>query len=240
MEELIYFFRTVESKNSIEIYGIIHILIILLTLFVAFLIIRFNVNIKKIKEVILFLFIIYNITYYTWYLITAYSGLKDSLPIYICRICILIYTFNFLFKKKFFNGEILYLGFLGAIVGYIYPVMDKFSFPHFTYFTFLFAHTGLFIYSILIVKENKNIVSKTNMIKSMKMILIIDILSFIANYIIKGANYNVVSKAPFLNNIFDNLPIILYFLFASLLSILFIFIIHLLLLLIKKIIYIIK
>lgn len=240
MEKLNYFFRTVESKNSIEIYGMIHILIILLTLLVVFIIIKFNVNIKKMKRVILFLFIVYNITYYTWYIITAYSGLKDSLPIYICRICILIYTFNFLFKKQFLKGELLYLGFLGAIVGYVYPVMDKFSFPHFTYFTFLFAHTGLFIYSILIVKENKNIVNKINMIKSMKLILIIDIVSFITNYFIKGANYNVISKAPFLNNIFDNLPIIVYFLFASLLSILFIFIIHLILILIRKIICRIK
>lgn len=236
MNSILYFFRTTEPfELSVLPWDKIHCLIVLITIVLAYLILKIKTNGKLLKTLFSYIFVVYNITYYTWYALTSYSGLRESLPLYSCRVCILLLALNFILRKKFFEDILMELGFLGCIVAFVYPMMDTFSFPHFTYLTFFIGHISLLLYSLLILKEGKYLINSRLLKRTIIFNSFICLISYLVNISV-GANYNVMYKAPFFNAFFDKLPSLLYFVLAFLASNLVVVIMHYLLAVIDRII----
>ncbi len=233
MEEIKYFFRTTNDGLSFINFSGLHLFFIILIL-VAFILFAKKIkNIYKWKKIIGTFFLFYNVIFYSWYFITGYTGMKESLPLYFCRISIILYTINFLFDKKFFYKELLYIGFFGPISAFFYPTLDMFKFPHFTYFTFFIGHLFLLFATILVLKENSKIISIKNCLRAMIFALVVNIISYFVNIKYDG-NYNCINQSPLFPQLFANYPSYVYSITASILILIIIFIAHLILKIVKR------
>ena len=83
---------------------------------------------------------------YIWYVLVDFDG-GISLPLYHCRLAmfaLLLLPDRFSYKKYF-----AYMGLVGSVVSFAYPVLDTYAFPHLTHFSFIIGHAALFVNSLL-------------------------------------------------------------------------------------------
>ena len=144
----------------------------------------------------------------TMYLLSKYHVLTEGLPLYHCRVAIILMGIGLLFNKRICRKLGSMWGLIGAVFALIYPSgLDPFLFPHITQFSFFIGHLFLLwgsVYCIFIEcvkfdkKDFKIAIYFTN---------IYHISMFILNHII-GANYGFMRVSPI--GIGKNLPPIVY------------------------------
>lgn len=137
-----------------ELFSVTHIItIIVIVIINVFIILYFR---KKKEEklnkrfcYILAAFMLFNETAYTiWSILTGDWSLGYSLPLHLCDIA-MFFSVVMLISKKYFLYEITFFwGLGGSLQTLLTPDLYPYSFPHFIYFNFFFAH-GTIVTAVL-------------------------------------------------------------------------------------------
>lgn len=228
-----YFFRTTNGPISIETFGLAHLILVIIAVLLVIFTLKTKIKNRSMEKFLGYTLLVYNISFYAWYIITGYHLYSEGLPLYYCRIVSIIFTLNFVFGLNFLRPLAAYLGLFGSTTAFVYPLFDYFEFPHYTYFTFLVCHYCILMASFLMLKENPRIVNYVNATKTVLLLILINGLSYFVNEL-SGGNYNTMSQPPFMASLFENRPTYIYFIFANLFSFLCIAICHKIFNLVKK------
>ena len=191
-----YFFRNTSEYFNFKIFGWQHITILFIGILgIISIIKRIAVN-RKFERIVGIVLLLQQTILYTWYLLSGYNLLIEGLPLYHCRIAIILMGIGLLFNKSICRKLGSMWGLIGAIFALIYPSgLDPFVFPHITQFSFFLGHLVLLwgaVYCIFIEcikidkKDFKTVMYFTN---------IYHIVVFILNHMI-GANYGFMRVSP--------------------------------------------
>lgn len=216
MNGIKYFFRATPDTTGFQSFGIAHLILILVTILGTYLIYINKNNLKKdnrtynlIKKIIGFTLLTQQIILYLWYGITGYSSIKESLPLYNCRIAIICTALALLTNKKLFKNIAIYWGVYGGILSILVVEGDPFIFPHYTIVSFFVGHIFLLWGTVLILLVDRHELNK----KSLKSILLftnIYHLLLLIFDIITQSNYDYLVEAPILQDKFGSLPQMIY------------------------------
>lgn len=164
------------------------------------------------KPLIITLFLQVSILY-SWYAFSGYTGIRESLPLYNCRLAIICTCVALLFKNKLAQLIACYWGLAGGIIAVTLPSMDPFSWPHYTQVSFFVGHLALLVgvfYIIGIDKPKFNLRSlKTMLIFSTVYHSAVSVLDYALN-----TNYCYLKKFPFGDLPFVESDTVTYTLFA--------------------------
>ena len=191
-----YFFRNTSEYFNFKIFGWQHITILFIGILgIISIIKRIAVN-RKFERIVGIVLLSQQTILYTWYLLSGYNLLIEGLPLYHCRIAIILMGIGLLFNKSICRKLGSMWGLIGAIFALIYPSgLDPFVFPHITQFSFFIGHLFLLwgaVYCIFIEcikidkKDFKTVIYFTN---------IYHIVVFILNHMI-GSNYGFMRVSP--------------------------------------------
>lgn len=144
-----HFFSIKPPENpAFPFFSIIHLIPLLLIFSVFVLVCMKKDVLKESKNRRLFMItlgiimLIQQIFFYSWYMCSG-IGLKEALPLYMCRITalILIYTLFTDTKKLYFI--IYFWGLFGATVALLMPDTSGYLFPHIMFVQFFITHGGI-------------------------------------------------------------------------------------------------
>ncbi|GAA0181318.1 TIGR02206 family membrane protein [Clostridium sediminicola] len=205
--------------NDFELFGIIHISILL---FVAAIILFIYLKRDKIKklplrsiEIILGLIMITpRVLLYFWYG-TYESSLQEILPLYLCRITIMCTAFTLFTGKNNVRFVTYFWGMFGSILALIFVDTSGYGFPHIMFISFFVGH-GLLAISVFYMIFIREYLPSYDDFKKAKLWTIIYILvACVVNRLV-GGNYNYLERNPsvlnmpveFVNSIFYKLMIL--------------------------------
>lgn len=158
---------------------------------------------------------------YLWYISSGSFSVKESLPLYTCRIAIIISIFMLLNPKQWMVDIVYFWGFVGSFVALLSPDTSTFTFPHFMFLQYFIGHGLLIFTSIYMILIKKYNITLKSFIRVLKVTLMYVICIIPINYI-TGGNYAYLSGKPKTATILDILPpypyyipIILLFMAAS-------------------------
>ncbi|HFI0343461.1 TPA: TIGR02206 family membrane protein [Streptococcus suis] len=134
------------------------------------------------------------VSLYTWY-VWADFPLSESLPFYHCRLAILFLLFARKGKLKLYFS---YLGFIGSLVAFIYPVFDPFPFPHLTFFTFVVGHYALAVLSLSYILTEGHQFSLSRR-ERLSLTVMLHLVMLFVNWLTKG-NYGFLTRLPMVNS----------------------------------------
>ena len=216
-----YFYRTIPD-GAFSYMGLEHIIFSLCIIFILFLDKKYLVkNSRILEKVILFVLIFDVLNRYLFYVITGYNLVIEGLPIYHCRIVVLLIIYSILSKSQFFYSLIYYWSVLGALSCVIYPVPDNFQFPHILTLLFFTSHISIFLYA----KLKMDFVKRDDYKKVMVYTFLYNLFLYIVNQFL-NSNYGTLSEPPFLGELFSYIGNFGYFLFANIVYLLAIYIIY--------------
>ena len=217
-----YFFRNTSEYSNFKIFGSGHISILLVAILgVVSMIKRIGIS-RKFEKIVGIVLLSQQAILYTWYLLSGYKLLTEGLPLYHCRIAILLTGIGLLFNKSICKKLGSMWGLIGAVFALVYPSgLDPFIFPHITQFSFFIGHLFLLwgsVYCIFVecIKLNKKDLKTTIYFTN-----IYHTSVFILNHMI-GANYGFMRISPI--GIGNNLhPVVYGLIVTALFNILIIF-----------------
>ena len=217
-----YFFRNTSEYSNFKIFGSGHISILLVAILgVVSMIKRIGIS-RKFEKIVGIVLLSQQAILYTWYLLSGYKLLTEGLPLYHCRIAILLTGIGLLFNKGLCRKLGSIWGLIGAVFALVYPSgLDPFIFPHITQFSFFIGHLFLLwgsVYCIFVecIKLNKKDLKTTIYFTN-----IYHISVFILNHMI-GANYGFMRISPI--GIGNNLhPVVYGLIVTALFNVLIIF-----------------
>jgi len=202
---LISFFSA-RSKTFFRMFSLTHIFTLIFIVLVILMFLLFIKNkderIKKHFRIILGSFAIFiQISYMFWLILNNNFTIKESLPINICSVSLILVFFLFVTENKYLFNLLYFWGLIGSLYALFFPNILQ-NFPHFRFLEFFSAH-GLIILSVfyfLFIK--KYIVSFKDMIISYLITIGYLFFVFIINLILKS-NYLYLMKKPHFNSFFD-------------------------------------
>lgn len=83
--------------------------------------------------------IIFEITYHIWMVVNGSWNLKNSIPLELCNISLILCVFLLLTRKKIIFEILFFTALLGATQAIFTPALN-YDFPHFRFFHFFYAH----------------------------------------------------------------------------------------------------
>ena len=132
---------------------------------------------------------------YIWYG-AKMIPISNSLPFYHCRLA--MFALLLLPDKTKLKQYFALMGVSGAIFAIGYPIMDAYTFPHITAFSFLIGHYALLVGSIIYLMRYY----KSNFLSWKAIILytfVLNLFLVIINYL-TGGNYGILRYTPFITN----------------------------------------
>lgn len=132
---------------------------------------------------------------YIWYG-AEMIPISNSLPFYHCRLA--MFALLLLPDKTKLKQYFALMGVSGAIFAIGYPIMDAYTFPHITAFSFLIGHYALLVGSIIYLMRYY----KSNFLSWKAIILytfVLNLFLVIINYL-TGGNYGILRYTPFITN----------------------------------------
>lgn len=132
---------------------------------------------------------------YIWYG-AKMIPISNSLPFYHCRLA--MFALLLLPDKTKLKQYFAFMGVSGAIFAIGYPIMDAYTFPHITAFSFLIGHYALLVGSIIYLMRYY----KSNFLSWKAIILytfVLNLFLVIINYL-TGGNYGILRYTPFITN----------------------------------------
>lgn len=213
LDFIYYFFRANPDGYDIKKYGITHIKLIIIAFLGAILIYFFRKELKYKFKFILKIFVIFlfiqQFLLYSWYLLSGSFSWKMSLPLYDCRVAIICLIYGVFAKKDRFKRIGIYLGFIGSIVALITPDLDRFAYPHFTWYSFFVGHIMLLWVSCYIffveeieisIKKYKEVFIFTN---------ILHLIILVINKFVRS-NYAFLTEPPIFKDVACSIPRAMY------------------------------
>ena len=192
------FFTVNNIYNPIRLFGIEHLSMLFLSLFLQFIVLRFIKNGNKwLCKTLSILVIIEEIIRCCWFYKSGLSNIiARGLPLWHCSVAMI-----FLIISSFNNNEKLlklgsYWGFIGALCALIYPgslLEYNYSFPHMVHLSHFSSHLYLLLVSTYNIFIRKIGMNKTDYKFALKSIIIFNTIMCIFNNMM-GTNYAFVSK----------------------------------------------
>lgn len=195
MDNIGYFFRGVPDSVSFIQFGLEHILVLLLSILISYIIIKINKENRRLEVFIGTVLLIQQATLYAWYIYNNYNILKQGLPLYHCRIAILFLSIGLILNKEKLVKIGGYWGILGGIFALAVPGPDPFVFPHITIASYFIGHLFLLWGSIYVLSVKKIGMSKNDFKTLLKFTNIYCISMYVFNYIV-GSNYGYMNTSP--------------------------------------------
>ena len=211
-----YFLRTLPDNAPLGLYSFLHIVMLVIAFSGGVVIYKFRNHFKNnarlftsVKYIFAFFIALVIISLYSWYIFGSYMGIKDGLPLYHCRVVMLIVVFYTLKPNNFLKTIIVTWGTFGVIIALLFPVTDPFDFPHLTFFTFFVGHIvlGWYIFLLLLVEDYKYTFLDFK-VASFAMIGFNLFLIFV-NYLLE-ANYGYLATPPILKSLLANVNNVFY------------------------------
>lgn len=194
------FYRT-QPDGAFKAYSPMHLAFILFVASLVILASRLNKDeIGKLKKVLASLLIFDMVNRYGFYIFTGYSGLKESLPLYHCRI-VAILSLIYLFRPSNALGTIIfYWGLMGGILALLHPIPDPFAFPHILLVLFFLYHSVLFMMAVVVAKDGNN---KLPLSTIRRITLCFNIFLIIVNFFLKS-DYGFLTSPPIASELLLN------------------------------------
>lgn len=145
-------------------------------------------NKKILSRVIALILILHQVSLYYWYAINDKLTLQEALPLYLCRISIIL-SIIMMFNKSHILFDLLYFwGLGGASIALIFHDTSLYPFPHYIFIQFFVSHGEILIsvfFMMFIYEYNPN---KYSLIRTFKWTFIYFTFIIPINYII-DSNY---------------------------------------------------
>lgn len=196
----------VGKKELLETFGPLHIVTIIVTITLAFLIVynrdKINkIDIKNKRRIVLFIIglLFMNMTiYYLSKIIYGVYNVKVHLPFHFCFISNYLFIYAWLFKKVKLIRITYFLGYMGPFVAMIWP--DSPNPTSFVFYQYIISHHILLLSNLFIYYMYNYTITKKEVIKTFFIVNGIFIVAAIFNYIFK-TNYIMSNSLPefFLN-----------------------------------------
>lgn len=230
-----YFFRGNPDGVYFKMFTPIHFLLLALTILGIYLIYKYRDRLQEdkiskiFKNTIGIVLALQQIILYLWYIYTGYSGIKESLPLYNCRLAVIFAVLALFTGKKIFKSLAVYWGVYGGILALIVVVGDPFLFPHYTMVSFFVCHILLLWSCFYFLFVEKYELNKKNLKFTLQFTTIFHLILLIFNISI-GANYDYLIEPPIFKSYFSLMPQLLYSFIAiiifNLLIVLFSFVVR--------------
>lgn len=243
MKFLQYFFRAKEDYISITFLSPLHILAILILFGLIIYTANFRKKTKEERDKFLrflgWAMIITQIIIYIWFFASGTFTMQVSLPMYACRMVIWFFVYVIFKGSNNLKKVSIYWGLMGSILAISVPDMYAYKFPHITNFHFFIFHYYLMMASIYYIVVEKIKLNKNDLLYVLKFTLIYNIGLLIFNLLLSipfpGANYGFLVQPPAV--IASIIPFngVVYMLFAQLMYLLSICLMHGVYLFIRKI-----
>lgn len=195
MNNIHYFFRTVEGINKFKSFGIVHIILLLISLFGGILILKKKNENRLIELFIGIVLLTQQTILYLWYFLGNYKFLSEGLPLFHCRIAIILISLGLVLKKDFMMKMGSYWGICGSILALLFVNLDSFAFPHITQFSYFIGHIFLLWGCIYILNVKKLGMSKIDFNKAFIITNLYHIVISKINYLI-NSNYAYMKSSP--------------------------------------------
>ena len=196
MHNIKYFFRGVPDNLSFVKFGLSHILILIVSTLISYMIIKHKEENRRFEVFIGRVLIIQQAVLYMWYITNNYHVLTQGLPLYHCRIAILSLSTGLLFNKVVLMKLGAYWGIVGSIIALIIPAdMDPFMFPHITSVSYFVGHMFLLWGSIYVLYVKKVEITKIDLKKILAFTNIYCVVIFMFNCM-AHSNYGFMNSSP--------------------------------------------
>lgn len=198
------------SNPGIDYFPRTHLEIMLSVVLLAIIIIHFKDDLRNNnkyqiigKTFLLTTLVIQQILLYSWYVYTGNFTLKESLPLYPCRISELLCIILLIKMNNKYFDLLFYWGLSGAIMALLTPDTANLGFPNAMFIQFFLGHIGIILTIIFLGIIYDYNPTKKSLLNSYKVswfyILIIIVLNKIT-----GGNYAYLAakpESPFLNKL---------------------------------------
>ena len=188
-------FSVIPCESYISLFGITHIIILVLSLLATFYVVKHNRESKLFEKLMTIIMLGFYACIYSWYYFSPESFIVKGLPLYTCRIAVYMLAVGIFFNKEFWLKIGCYWGFFGGFFGLLLPTIFDYPFPHILQISTFFLHTYLFLISsyFLFVKKigmnNKDLkICNIFTVGFLGLVTIVNILL--------GSNYSATLKMP--------------------------------------------
>jgi hypothetical integral membrane protein (TIGR02206 family) len=195
MDKFHYFFRTSIGVNNFTTFGFIHLTLLIISLLGIMIILKIKRESKFFEISIGSILLVQQLTLYLWYFRGKYHFLQEGLPLFHCRIAIIMLIIGLVLKKDFMAKMGSYWGIFGSVSALLFPELDPFSFPHITQISYFIGHILLLWGSIYLLFVKKIGMNKSEFKKVLFITNIYHVLIFILNNRIHS-NYGFMSTSP--------------------------------------------
>lgn len=195
MENIYYFFRGNPDINNFIVFGRIHLFILFIALLGIFIMFRNKSENRKLELFMGYILVLQQVSLYVWYFTSNYNLLKEGLPFYHCRVAIIFIALGLILNKEKIMKIGSYLGIFGSILALLFPVLDPFSFPHITQFSFFIGHLFLLWGSVYLLFIKSVGMTELDFKRSLTFINVYHFSMLILNKILKS-NYAYMAASP--------------------------------------------
>ena len=199
-------FFSARSLSLFKPFSAIHIialmLIVVLSIFLLYILRNKTDRDKKAFRVILGCFALFlQIFYDIWLIVNGNFNLKESLPLNICSVSLILVFILFLTRNKIIFSIQYFWGIIGSSYALIFPNIMH-NFPHFRFVEYFLAH-GLILFSVLyfLFIEKYTITIKSSVTTYVFSVLYLGIV-FLLNLAL-GANYLFLIRKPQFSSFLD-------------------------------------
>lgn len=165
----------------------------------------FQRNDNTARKVIASVLFIQQFMLYAWYLTSGSFSLGESLPLYTCRIAILLSVVMILKPSQKIFDIVYFWGIIGGIVALITPDTSTFAFPHFMFVQYFVGH-GFMILGIVYMLVIKNFTITECSLKRVYKISLLYIIGIIPINFLVGGNYSYLRAKPKSATLLDAFP----------------------------------
>lgn len=204
------FWKPVEKNSFTKTFSIPHFISLIIISSIVLLIYIFKDNLKNPKHEKAFsyslgvILILHQLTIYLWYATNERLNLKESLPLYLCRISVIL-SIIMLFNKSRKIFDLLYFwGLGGAATALIFHDTSIFPFPHYIFLQFFISHGGILISVLFMIFVHQYTPDINSLKTTLKWTLAYFFITIPVNYLVDG-NYCYLRYKPYATPL-DYLP----------------------------------
>lgn len=186
-------FFTDQQIRQVPDFPLIAQILIFIGFFCLIIVILRNGQSNTLQRFFLYAQAIQLLIFNSWHLLVAFTW-AYSLPLFHCRLA--MWAILLLPNHNKFKQYFALMGLSGAILTFVYPVMDHYAFPHITIFNFVLSHIFLFANSFIYLYHCYDS-NKLNIWQITVYTFVLNALLLWVNHV-TGGNYGVLRSTPFI------------------------------------------
>ncbi|MCB2294242.1 TIGR02206 family membrane protein [Clostridium algoriphilum] len=167
--------------------------------------------------------IVNQVSLYYWYIDNSLLTLRECLPLYLCRLSIILCILMIITKSHNIFDIVYFWGLGGAGIALFFNDTSIYTFPHYVFIQFFICHGGIVISIFFMMFVHNYTPNLTSLKRTFKWTIIYFIITIPTNYLLKS-NYSYLRckpNFPLLNQIPTN-PFVYVPLFIICINILFV------------------